>query len=277
MNSYPIKMLLDEDKNPFFPLVTTDAIVENNTDKTAADLFNDRYTKEEVDKLFADLGTLQRLCGRVATYDDLPSNPKNGDTYIVGDGTSNDTEYMWLGDKWEQLGPLVDLSMYYTKDQVDGLINALKAQLQENINTGDTNTLNTAKGYTDALKTTVGDNTNLNTADKSTLVAAINEVLTKVNQVLTDAKNYTDSKFAGYSLPRKYTITLSTDSWVDLRQTVDLESLATTDTIIVAPIPEDYDIYVDSEIIAMEQLENQIVFQCNTVPTYNIQVTVVVL
>lgn len=277
MNSYPIKMLLDEDKNPFFPLVTTDTIVENNTDKTAADLFNDRYTKEEVDKLFADLGTLQRLCGRVATYDDLPSNPKNGDTYIVGDGTSNDTEYMWLGDKWEQLGPLVDLSMYYTKDQVDNLINTLRTQLQENINTGDTNTLNTAKGYTDALKATIGDNTNLNTADKSTLVAAINEVLTKVNQVLTDAKNYTDSKFAGYSLPRKYTVTLNTDSWVDLRQTVDVESLATTDTIIVAPIPEDYDIYVDSEIIAMEQLENQIVFQCNTVPAYDIQVTVVVL
>lgn len=277
MNSYPIKMLLDEDKNPFFPLVTTDTIVENNTDKTAADLFNDRYTKEEVDKLFADLGTLQRLCGRVATYDDLPSNPKNGDTYIVGDGTSNDTEYMWLGDKWEQLGPLVDLSMYYTKDQVDNLINTLRTQLQENINTGDTNTLNTAKGYTDALKATIGNNTNLNTADKSTLVAAINEILTKVNQVLTDAKNYTDSKFAGYSLPRKYTVTLNTDSWVDLRQTVDVESLATTDTIIVAPIPEDYDIYVDSEIIAMEQLENQIVFQCNTVPAYDIQVTVVIL
>ena len=277
MNSYPIKMLLDEDKNPFFPLVTTDTIVENNTDKTAADLFNDRYTKEEVDKLFADLGTLQRLCGRVATYDDLPSNPKNGDTYIVGDGTSNDTEYMWLGDKWEQLGPLVDLSTYYTKDQVDGLISALRTQLQENINTGDTNTLNTAKGYTDALKATIGNNTNLNTADKSTLVAAINEVLAKVNQVLTDAKNYTDSKFAGYSLPRKYTVTLSTDSWVDLRQTVDVESLATTDTIIVAPIPEDYDIYVDAEIIAMKQLENQIVFQCNTVPAYDIQVTVVVL
>lgn len=277
MNSYPIKMLLDEDKNPFFPLVTTDTIVENNTDKTAADLFNDRYTKEEVDKLFADLGTLQRLCGRVATYDDLPSNPKNGDTYIVGDGTSNDTEYMWLGDKWEQLGPLVDLSMYYTKDQVDGLISALRTQLQENINTGDTNTLNTAKGYTDALKATIGNNTNLNTADKSTLVAAINEVLTKVNQVLTDAKNYTDSKFAGYTLPRKYTVTLNTDSWADLRQTVDVESLATTDTIIVAPIPEDYDIYVDAEIIAMEQLENQIVFQCNTVPAYDIQVTVVVL
>lgn len=277
MNSYPIKMLLDEDKNPFFPLVTTDAIVENNSDKTAADLFNDRYTKEEVDKLFADLGTIQRLCGRVATYDDLPSNPKNGDTYIVGDGTSNDTEYMWLGDKWEQLGPLIDLSAYYTKEQVDNLINTLRTQLQENINTGDTNTLNTAKGYTDSLKTTIGNNTNLNTADKSTLVAAINEVLTKVNQVLTDAKNYTDSKFAGYSLPRKYTVTLNTDSWVDLRQTVDVESLATTDTIIVAPIPEDYDIYVDSDIIAMEQLENQIVFQCNTVPEYDIQVTVVVL
>lgn len=277
MNSYPIKMLLDEDKNPFFPLVTTDTIVENNTDKTAADLFNDRYTKEEVDKLFADLGTLQRLCGRVATYDDLPSNPKNGDTYIVGDGTSNDTEYMWLGDKWEQLGPLVDLSMYYTKDQVDGLISALKAQLQENINTGDTNTLNTAKGYTDALKTTVGDNTNLNTADKSTLVAAINEVLTKVNQVLTDAKNYTDSKFAGYSLPRKYTITLAANSWDNNLQTVDLNPLAITDTIIVAPVPEDYDRYVDSEIMAMEQLENQIVFQCTEVPLADILVTVVVL
>ena len=277
MNSYPIKMLLDEDKNPFFPLVTTDTIVENNTDKTAADLFNDRYTKEEVDKLFADLGTLQRLCGRVATYDDLPSNPKNGDTYIVGDGTSNDTEYMWLGDKWEQLGPLVDLSTYYTKDQVDGLINTLRTQLQENINTGDTNTLNTAKGYTDALKVTIGNNTNLNTADKSTLVAAINELLTKVNQVLTDAKNYTDSKFAGYSLPRKYTVTLAANSWDNNLQTVDLESLAITDTIIVAPVPEDYDRYVDSEIMAMEQLENQIVFQCTEVASVDILVTVVVL
>lgn len=277
MNSYPIKMLLDEDKNPFFPLVTTDTIVENNTDKTAADLFNDRYTKEEVDKLFADLGTLQRLCGRVATYDDLPSDPKNGDTYIVGDGTSNDTEYMWLGDKWEQLGPLVDLSMYYTKDQVDGLINALRTQLQENINTGDTNTLNTAKGYIDALKTTIGDNTNLNTADKSTLVAAINEVLTKVNQVLTDAKNYTDSKFAGYTIPRKYTVTLAKNSWRNNLQTVDLNPLAITDTIIVAPVPEDYDRYVDSEIMAMEQLENQIVFQCTERPLADILVTVVVL
>lgn len=277
MNSYPIKMLLDEDKNPFFPLVTTDTIVENNTDKTAADLFNERYTKAEVDKLFADLGTLQRLCGRVATYEDLPSNPKSGDTYIVGDGISNDTEYMWVGNKWEQLGPLIDLSTYYTKDQVDNLINNLKTQLQENINVGDTDTLNAAKSYTDALKTTIGDNTNLNTADKSTLVAAINEVLVKINQVLIDAKNYTDSKFAGYSLPRKYTITLAVNSWDNNLQTVDLNPLAITDTIIVAPVPEDYDRYVDSEIMAMEQLENQIVFQCTEVPAADILITVVVL
>ena len=34
MAKYPIKMLLDEFKRPFFPLVTVDTIVTNNSDKT---------------------------------------------------------------------------------------------------------------------------------------------------------------------------------------------------------------------------------------------------
>ncbi len=121
-NKYPIKVLLDKDRNPFFPLVTLDAVLENNSERTLVQvLTDDYYNKTQVDKKIADLGTIQRLCGRVDSVADLPADAQVGDTYIVGPAGENNSEYIKLPDEWEELGPNVDLSGYYNKEDINKL------------------------------------------------------------------------------------------------------------------------------------------------------------
>lgn len=68
--------------------------------------------RKYVNTKIASMGTLQRLKGRVNTYNDLLniSNPQPGDTYVVGTPEEENSEYMYIGDEWERLGPLVDIS-----------------------------------------------------------------------------------------------------------------------------------------------------------------------
>lgn len=150
MSLYPIKLLKDENQIAFIPFVTSNAVLINGTDKTVSDMFTDIYTKEEIDNIIRSLGTLQRLCGRVNSIEDLPDNPKPGDTYIVGPEGKDAAEYMYIGDSWERLGNMVDLSGYYTSDDVDELMQAQKAILQTQITEEDAATLATAKSYTDS-------------------------------------------------------------------------------------------------------------------------------
>ena len=172
MTKYPIKMLLDEKKNPFFPVVTTDSVLVNGTEQTAADLFADRYTKAEIDKIIADLGTLQRFCGKVDSIASLPNNAKPGDTYIVTDVSGNNSEYMYIGDKWEELGPMVDLSGYDTSEEINAKLSALKDNVNGTAEANSAEALKQAKQYTD------------------TRAAAL------ATDALTDAKAYTDEVIA---------------------------------------------------------------------------------
>lgn len=68
--------------------------------------------RKYVNTKIAGMGTLQKLQGRVDTYNDLLkiSNPQPGDTYVVGTPNEENSEYMYIGDEWEKLGPLVDIS-----------------------------------------------------------------------------------------------------------------------------------------------------------------------
>lgn len=164
---YPIKVLLDEDRNVFIPFITSNAVLVSGTNENVAQQIANRYTKAEVDNLIAGLGTLQRLVGRVDTYADLPATGnQNGDTWLVGlTSASNHSEYMYVNGSWEELGPLVDLSVFYTKDQID----AMNVTISNNI----TQCLQAAKDYTDSKTGTLS---NLETTVKNNLVAAINEV-----------------------------------------------------------------------------------------------------
>lgn len=150
-NYYPIKLLFDEKMKPFIPLVTVDCVLVQGTDKSAQDLFDERYTKEEVDKIITDLGTLQRLCGTLNTYQELQAieNPKPGDTYIIKNTNTsgNYQEYMYIGTKWEELGPFVDLSNYATHSDVDAKIEAYNTTIRAFIAAEDAGILEAAKAF----------------------------------------------------------------------------------------------------------------------------------
>lgn len=65
-------------------------------------------------------GIIYRFRGSVATYADLPSqNLEAGDVYDVLEDGKN---YAWTGSAWGDLGGTIDLSNYYTKSEVDGLV-----------------------------------------------------------------------------------------------------------------------------------------------------------
>lgn len=153
MAKYPIKMLLDELKRPFFPLVTIDTIVTNNSDKTLKELFEDRYTKAEVDKIISDLGTLQRLRGTINSYEELLAieNPMPGDTYILLGESGNNSEYMYIGDRWELLGPMASYTDVYSKEVMNEILSTLKQELNTKIEHDDAETLAQAKLHAESL------------------------------------------------------------------------------------------------------------------------------
>lgn len=78
-------------------------------------------------KITADLSSVYRACGSVATYDDLPTeNVRTGDVYDVLD---TDMNYVALVDEegniaWDALSSTTDLTNYYTKTETDGLLSA---------------------------------------------------------------------------------------------------------------------------------------------------------
>ena len=156
MALYPIKVLLDKDRNVFIPFLPADAIPINGSNETVAVALANRYTKAEVDAIIQGLGTLQVLRGRIATRADLDNiqNPQAGDTYIVGTGTTNNSEWMWLGNAWEELGPMIDLSGYYTKTEVDNLL--ANYSTVQSVTQGLANKVDTSK-IKSGQSTTVGD------------------------------------------------------------------------------------------------------------------------
>ena len=65
-----------------------------------------------------EAGTVYRPCGSVATYDDLPSDPQEGDVYNVLAAYQDyppGTNFAWTAQgAWDSLGGTVDLSAYAT-------------------------------------------------------------------------------------------------------------------------------------------------------------------
>lgn len=80
---------------------------------------NIKNQKDLIDYLTQQVSTLLDYKGTVATYTDLEKikNAKVGDTYNVTDEGGN---YAWSGKEWDKLSDTVDLSGYYTKEDVNG-------------------------------------------------------------------------------------------------------------------------------------------------------------
>ena len=64
--------------------------------------------------------------GTVANYSDLPTNAKVGDTYNITNKSSHNKagdNAAWNGTSWDILAGTIDLSGYYTKDEMKALTN----------------------------------------------------------------------------------------------------------------------------------------------------------
>lgn len=81
------------------------------------------------------VASVYKYKGTVATEAELPeADQVVGDVWHV---TEKSKEFVWDGTKWEELGGIVDLSGYYTKEEVDSAIDtdveAARSALQTNI------------------------------------------------------------------------------------------------------------------------------------------------
>ena len=80
----------------------------------------DAATKEDLEELEAEVKKLFKFKGSVATYAELEAieNPKVGDVYNVEE---DGQDYAWDGEKWDSLGALIDLSAYWSKEELTEL------------------------------------------------------------------------------------------------------------------------------------------------------------
>lgn len=81
----------------------------------------------------------------------------------------------------------------------------------------------------------------------------------------------------GATASKSQTITLSSSGWSSKSQTVSASYVTSSNIVIVAPSPSYTKAYSDSQIICTSQSSGKLTFTCQTVPTSNISVNVVVV
>lgn len=73
------------------------------------------------------------------------------------------------------------------------------------------------------------------------------------------------------------TVTLAAADWADSAQTVDVADVTADSIVIVSPIPADQSDYTDAGILCTAQADGELTFTCDTTPTNDIDVSVVIL
>ena len=120
--------------------------------------------------LLSDVSSVFKYKGTVNYIKDLPASATQGDVYHVKySGESGNSglnaEYVYIVEsgkgRWELLGPVVDLSNYYTKTQTNEAISTAVSTAKTAIETAykdaDTTLKNTLQGNIDALYKVAGD------------------------------------------------------------------------------------------------------------------------
>ena len=73
------------------------------------------------------------------------------------------------------------------------------------------------------------------------------------------------------------TVTLSTSNWSSNTQTVNVTGVTSGNTILVGYSPESYEAYSDAAIRCVGQDNNTLTFSCESKPSVNVSVNVVIL
>lgn len=79
---YPIKVLLDEDRNIFIPFITSNAVLVSGTNENVAQQIANRYTKAEVDALIESSLSNKLDISKVKNVKDTTAGNVYDTTYI---------------------------------------------------------------------------------------------------------------------------------------------------------------------------------------------------
>ncbi len=78
------------------------------------------------------------------------------------------------------------------------------------------------------------------------------------------------------NFPISTTVVLSTTNWTDNSQTVSVDGVTIDGTIIVSPAPNSHSEYANSGVMCTEQQEGSLVFTCDTIPTNDLTVNLLI-
>lgn len=91
-----------------------DSSIVSIADGVATFDFSNFAKKSEIASVFTFKGTKP-------SFEELPSDAKAGDVWLVGD-----KEFVFVEGRWEELGYPIDLSNYYTKEEIDSKLQNLQ-------------------------------------------------------------------------------------------------------------------------------------------------------
>lgn len=72
-------------------------------------------------------------------------------------------------------------------------------------------------------------------------------------------------------------VTLSASGWSDNTQTVSASGVTASNTVIISPVPSSYSNYGDSGVRCTAQATNTLTFACDTAPSSDLSINVVIL
>lgn len=162
----------------------TDAYTSGQTDtKIAEAVANAHHLKREIVDTLPDVAT--------ANEDTIYMVPDAGDTGAAGSNKSVYTEYMLVNGAFERIGTSdVDLSNYFTKEEVTGAIGTAKTEAATDAQTK-------ADAAKEAAITAAA--TDATTKADAAQAAAITEAGKKTDKALEDAKAYSDGLAKNYA------------------------------------------------------------------------------
>ena len=99
MALYPIRLLKDKNRHPFFPFNTLDSVLVDGTNLTLKDVLDNIYTKPEINNMFAT------ELSKFSVYDSVESLPTIARDGVVAAVEDDDSYYMYMyyDESWHQL------------------------------------------------------------------------------------------------------------------------------------------------------------------------------
>ena len=150
------------------------------------------YTKDEVynrNEIDGKLSSALKYKGTVGTYSDLLSisNPSLGDMYNVSDTGIN---YAWNGAEWDALSPVIDVSDYYTKGEVNNRLDNLANKNEVYTRNQIDSKISNINVTTDNLTTRINNvSNNVNTLGNR-VTSEVSNLNTAIEASNDDAKEY---------------------------------------------------------------------------------------